>query len=392
MFSKTAKRVATGLFASVLAVALVAAPASARLKVTTLHFDFNTPGALATDFTTYVATGTLVQGANGGIGDSGSIQPDQVNRTNAVVEPNANYTLGPIGAKYVFSGFMKSEGSSGYSGFGFTALDNNSTNVCDCVADGVFRPNDAFGVSVHGGGWELHNGSVDYSGSWNGSGGTLTDVKTFNNGDLIGNATVSPDLWYKLVFSLTKTSATDFTVRFEVWAANADGTLRSSTADAIFEKTGLQNAGISAATELSSYINFSGYRMTKFDNFATEVTGATIKGAPAGSVSGLDPVTPKSVKSTVSGFWGDSSFVNGAITKGLKKAASTPSTITAVTCTGTTASAKATAADKKLALNRAKNACAFIKTLAPSAKVTTVAKPATGTAGSNRAVIVEITR
>lgn len=388
------KRIGAGVLASSLAlVAFTATTAeAARLKVSTLTFDFNTPGALATDFSTYIQSGTLVQSATDGLAGSGSISPDQVNQTNATVQPNANYSMGPIGSKYTFSGFMKSQGSSGYSGFGFTALDNTAANVDDSIA-GVFRPLDAFGVSVHGGGWELHNGADNYEGNWAGSGGTATDVKTFSGGDLIGNASVSPDNWYKIVFVLNKTAATKFSVRFEVWAANADGTLRSNEADAIFEKADLSNPGISAATELSSYINFSGYRMTQFDNFQTTVVGAKISGAPAGSVTEEpDPVTPTAGKKTVSGFFGDSWWINGKVTKGLKALATSPSAITAIKCTGTTAGTKATPFDKKLALNRATAACAFLKKLAPSAKVTTAAKPATGKSYSNRAVIVEITR
>lgn len=399
MNTKSFKRAVT--ITSVIAISVAAimgsaADAAPRLKVSTLSFDFNTPGALASDFSTYLDTGTLIQSANGGIDDTGAIAPDPLNSTNATVQPNANYSMGPVGAKYNFSGYMRSLGNSGYSGFGFTSLDNTSDNVCGCVANGVFRPKDAFGISVHGGGWELHNGSVDYSGSWSGSGGLATDLKTFD-GDLIGNTSVSPSSWYKLVFILEKTSTTEFSVHFEVWAANADGSLINPTYEAAFEKTGLVNSTINSATELSSYINFSGWRMTQFDNFSTTVVGSKITGAPAGSLTEEPDPEPETNGGTtttkkITGFYGDSSFVNPTVAKRIKAQLKSPSTITAVTCTGSTSGTKATAFDKKLALARATAACKIVKSIAKSATIKVVAKPAAGNSPNARAVTLAITR
>lgn len=291
------KRAAGTAIASTIALAAILVPSvaadAARLKVSTLVFDFNTAGNLANDFTSYVAAGTLDQTADGGIGNTGAIAPaGNGTNTNAVVEPNANYSMGPVGAKYTFTGYMKSEGSSGYSGFGFTTLDANASGVDDTKGSMVFRPHDALGISVHGGGFIFHNGDVDYEGGWTGASGDITTVVAYDpskypgaGGDLIGDANVSPDLWYKIIYSIEKTSATNFKSRVEVWPARVDGTLLYTTASAIFEVATQSNQAISASTELASYINFNGYRMTKFDNFSTTVVGAKISGAPAGSVT-----------------------------------------------------------------------------------------------------------
>lgn len=103
------------------------------------------------------------------------------------------------------------------------------------------------------------------------------------------------------------------------------------------------------------------------------------------------PAPAANVATKVSGFYGDSSWVNPDLAKKLAKLVTSPSTITKVVCTGTTASTKATNADKKLALARATNACNYIKSIAKKAKFTVIAKPATGADYSNRAVLVEVT-
>lgn len=295
MKNTIAKRIANGLLASAIAAVAITAPSvaanAARLKVSTLNFDFNTAGNLANDFTTYVDTsypGNLVQSPNGGIGDTGAIAADDSLRTYGVIEPNANYTMGPVGAKYVFSGYMKSIGGSGYSGFGFTTLDATANNV-EQVNGSSFRPTDALGISVHGGGFIFHNGADDYSGSWSQSGdnGNIHTVTAYaGNGDLLDDQNPEvPDHWYKIIYSISKTSSTKFTSRVEVWPSSADGTLLNTTASAIFEVADQVNPVINNSSELASYINFSGYRVTRFDNFSTKVVGATITGAPAGSVT-----------------------------------------------------------------------------------------------------------
>lgn len=291
--SKALKFAAAATVAIVAISAPTAAANAARLKVSILNFDFNTAGNLSNDFTTYIDSGTpgtITQSANGGINDSGAISAtDDGSATNAVVEPNANYSMGPVGAQYVFSGFMKSTGGSGYSGFGFTTLEANAQNVgTTSGSSGVFKPADALGISVHGGGFIFHNGATDYEGGWDqGSDSNgIHAVKAYTDGgDLIGDPASNSSLWYKVVYSIKKTSSTQFTGRVEVYFANADGTLVSPTAKAIFEVPGMVNSTVNNSTELASYINFSGFRVTKFDSFSTKVIGANITGAPSGSVT-----------------------------------------------------------------------------------------------------------
>ena len=104
------------------------------------------------------------------------------------------------------------------------------------------------------------------------------------------------------------------------------------------------------------------------------------------------PSSSGSTVHKVTGFYGDSSWINPVVASGLKAKATPAKGISAITCTGTTSGAKVTNFDKKLALARATAACAYLKKLAPAATIKVVAKPATGSAATNRAVLLEITR
>ena len=275
-------RLATAISLAVVATLTPATMASAS-GTSTLNFNFDTAGQLNKDFTHYVSYGTVDQSSNGGINDTGAITTHDES-AGAVFQPKASYTIGPVGSTYSFAALMRSVGNGGYSGFGFTATTPSAGNDTDQY--GPFRPVDALGVSVHGGGFVFHNGNIDTNGSWQSGGGDVNQITAYNDFDLLNSG--SPDKWYKIIYTITRSSETEFTTRVEVWSANADGTLiRPGGADAIYEMVNQENATILNSTRLYSYISFSGYRVTFFDNFQTTVSGgAEIVGAPAGSVTG----------------------------------------------------------------------------------------------------------
>ena len=237
-----------------------------------IFYDFNATGSLASNFDDYVSqnSGTIEQSANGGIGDSGAIHAPWA--ADAVYTTKSTYSIGPIGSTYTFSAFMKSVGNSGYSGVGFTASTANS----DAETRYPFRPADALGVSVHGGGFVLHNGATDASGNWdadNSSAG-ITTVTRANIFDLLNSG--SSDNWYKIVFKLTRDSQTTFDARVEVWPSDANGNLlRPNAADAIFEWLDISNPDLISAPAIHSYINFSGYRVEYFDNYQVQLGGGS---------------------------------------------------------------------------------------------------------------------
>jgi hypothetical protein len=186
---------------------------------------------------------------------------------------------------------MKSVGNSGYSGMGFTALEPSASNG----SGNPYRPTDALGVSVHGGGFVFHVGATDHNGSWGSSASSpMVAVKQSAIGDLLNSG--SPDQWYKVVLKIVRDSSTTFDMRLEVWPSDASGTLlRPTEADAIFEINNQTASGLLAAPSISSYINFSGYRVTSFDNNSVELGGGSSVIAPGA------PVVLSSSASTVSG-------------------------------------------------------------------------------------------
>ena len=249
---------------------------------TTLSFDFNTAGQLDNEFNSYISSGTVDQSIDGGISNTGSISTHD-GAADAVFQPKAKYSIGPVGSSYSFAAFMKSVGNSGYSGFGFTATTPSADTVG--ATGGPFRPSDALGVSVHGGGFVFHNGPVDTDGNWSSDNAGMTTVQTASIGDLLNNG--SPDNWYKIVFTIKRVSDLAFDMQVDVYPAQADGTLISQSSAASFKMVNQESPALLSATNIYSYINFSGHRVTNFDGFATTVAGGVVvEGAPAGSLSG----------------------------------------------------------------------------------------------------------
>lgn len=279
----------------------VSLPVTAAIASTSVYYSFNEAGQLDAAFNGVGPQVNLVsQAATGGIGDSGSIAVP-LSGVNAVYTTKSSYSLGPVGSTYTFSAFIKSEGNSGYSGVGFTTASPATASTVT-----VYRPDNALGVSVHGGGFEFHNGPTNYSGSWGGaSGGALTAVKPSTCSDLINNNTDcgSPDKWFKFVFRIDRVSETLYTMRVEVWPANADGSLRfPDEATSIWEVRNIAADHITNAPSIYSYINFSGTRVTRFDDYRIDLGGgATIVEAGAPVVLTQGPASEASGAVTLAG-------------------------------------------------------------------------------------------
>ena len=255
-------------------------PASASLSVS---YDFNTADSLLADFN-MVGTG-VSQSATGGINDSGAILAP--GSADAVFSSKSSYSLGPVGSTYVFETFLQSVGNSGYSGVGFTAASPANASS----AGGVYRPSDAIGISVHGGGYVFHNGGTDVFGNWGSNTAGITTIKASSIGDLLNSG--SPEKWYKIVFVIVRDSLTTFDTRVEVWSASSTGALlRPEEADAIFEWQNITNNALVGAPAIYSYINFSGDRVRHFDNFSVNLSGgATVveNGAPVVLTTSAQP-------------------------------------------------------------------------------------------------------
>jgi hypothetical protein len=256
---------------SITLIVLLSGMSQLNAQTSTLY-DFNTTGQLGDLFNGTGATGSVTQVTTGGIGNTGAITVP-LSSTNAIFATKEGYSLASVGSTYTFESFIKSEGNNGYSGVGFTA-----SSPATASTSFVYRPNDALGVSVHGGGFVFHNGATDYSGSWGTtySSGAITTIKASTCVDLINNNTAcgSPDKWFRIVFKVTIKASSTFDMRVEVWPADSDGTIRfPSEANAIFEVREISNTTISNTPIIYSYFNFSGVRITHFDNYAVNLTG-----------------------------------------------------------------------------------------------------------------------
>lgn len=240
---------------------------SASTAAGSVSYDFNTAGDLVGKFNSYVTapTSSVSQSATGGIGGTGAINAP--GNANAVFASKDSYTISN-GSTYTFTSFLQSIGNSGYSGMGFTSLLPGSANVRSFP---VFRPSDAIGVSVHGGGFEFHNGATNTSGSWNADNAGITTITKSSLPDLLNSGSVSD--WYKVVLKISITSATTFDMRVEIWPSDSSGTLlNTSAADAIFELPN-QSSTLLSEPSISSYVNFSGDRVRYFDNYSVDLTG-----------------------------------------------------------------------------------------------------------------------
>jgi len=293
--TSTPRSISSKYVASVLLAILFSSGVTASSASTSVSYDFNTPGQLASEFNSYVAAGTLEQSLTGGLDNSGAIRPitgDSNATSTAVFASKASYSIGPVNSSYTFTSYMKSVGNSGYSGMGFTALQPGASNGSGYP----YRPNDALGVSVHGGGFVFHVGATDHNGSWGSSvSSPMVAVKRSSIGDLLNSGSPA-DKWYKVVLKIVRDSSTTFDMRVEVWPSDASGVLlRPAEADAIFEINNQTASGLLSAPTISSYINFSGYRVTSFDNNSVELAGGSSVISPGA------PVVLSSTASTISG-------------------------------------------------------------------------------------------
>lgn len=275
LFKRTprSRALTMGALATVAAIVLAPLASTSAMAASTFTYDFNTAGDLTSLFDSYVSSGSVGQSAAGGISGSGAINAP--GEANAVFATKAKFGIGPIGSVYNFSAYIQSVGNAGYSGVGFTALTPSSTNARKVTA---YRPIDALGISLHGGGFIFENGSTDTPGTW-------ADSADHNGIHVVKSAWStllndgSPTDWYKIIFSATRTSETGFDTRVEIWPSDAAGVVSQSAA-AIFEMAGVQAPGLLGTSDISSFINFSGNRAHYFDNYGVTVANDPIANDP----------------------------------------------------------------------------------------------------------------
>ncbi len=293
-------RQAFTVVAALVATLFVGAPAS--WASVSLSYNFNTPGEVDANFNKYVASGSITQANSGGIGGSGAIN---LTTANAVYATKKAFSIGPVGSTYVFTTFMQSIGNSGYSGMGFTST-APSAGTAGSDSHGVFRPNDALGLSVHGGGFEFHDGVASESGGgWTqtGTNSGVTAITSSPIGDLLNNGS-SVD-WYKVVLTAERDSATTFDLNMKVFPTDVNGNTLDTNGNASTSPSAEFTFNDRTATDLINapviyaYFNFSGTRVYNYDNFSVNL---------GGGASVVDPGFPVVLTSGVTATGGTLSF------------------------------------------------------------------------------------
>ena len=333
----TTMRLALAVVATLVATLFVGAPAS--WASVSLSYDFNTAGQVDANFNKYVASGSITQASSGGIGDSGAIN---LTTADGVYASKKAFSIGPVGSTYVFTAFMQSSGNSGYSGMGFTSA-APSAGTAGYDSHGVFRPNDALGLSVHGGGFEFNDAATSVSGDWvqTGTNSGVTAVTSSPIGDLLNNGSAVE--WYKVVLTAERNSPTTFDMNLKVFPTDVNGNTLNTSGSASTSPSAEFNFNDRVATDLINapviyaYFNFSGTRVYNYDNFSVNL---------GGGASVIDPGFPVVLTSGVTATGGTLSF-DGDVTsdggeaiteRGFVYSSSTEPTTsdTKVTQTGTT--------------------------------------------------------
>ena len=255
----------TGLaFTTVLPAAVTAAYAS-----TSLNYDFNTSGTLASDFNSFVGSGSITEVASGGLANSGAISVPS--GSAGVFTTKTSYSMGPVGSNYHFASYMNIVGTNGYGGMGFTASPvptvSNTSN-----SNGPLAPSDALGISVHGGGFVFHNGATAYTGLWSSSnnGGSVTTDHASTTIQLLDS-----NPWWKVIFNVTRRGATTFDMQVEVWPTDTAGVVIPNSDYAIMSVNGITSSTIANAPSINTYFNFSMDRVRYFDNYSVNLQGGS---------------------------------------------------------------------------------------------------------------------
>lgn len=242
---------------------------AASFASTSLSYDFNTSGTLAANFNSYVGAGSITEVATGGLNNSGAINVPS--GSAGVFTTKTSYSMGPVGSVYDFVSYMYIDGSNGYGGMGFTA--NSTPSVSNTSSSsGPLVPNDALGISVHGGGFIFHNGGSAYTGVWtsNSNSAPVSAGHTATSGQLLNT-----NPWWKVFFKVTRQSATTFDLLVEVRPTDTAGVVNASADYAIMSANGVTSNAIANAASINTYFNFSMDRVRYFDNYQVSLAGGS---------------------------------------------------------------------------------------------------------------------
>jgi hypothetical protein len=234
----------------------------------TTSFNFNS----STDLTNFnkfegINGNVITYSSSGGISNTGAIDIPQGPLHNVNISVQRHYSAAvytyknsfdnsSVGNVYTSTGYFKNvDEDGGRGGFGITSTPNPTVSNFD-YGNPFFdygNPPVAIGVTFHGGGFDWVNDGV-------------YENLNFSS---FGGSNISGTNWYKIKLTITKLSASNYDMVFEVWRSDESGNIVDGT---YFTKIKtVTNSTISASSNVYPYFSFTQDRFRKFDNFT--ITG-----------------------------------------------------------------------------------------------------------------------
>jgi len=196
----------------------------------------------ATDLTdNFVSLYNLfADGGTSGLGNTAGVQNSFVGYDYSNVDLwTLQYGI-PAGVTRTVSAFFYNGSSDGgYGGLGFSTSASNSWSGCGEAQTGL-------GMITHAGGGFFVNEGVE----------TTVDY---------GGDQLAADQWYKITFSVTLTGANTYDLDYQIYNADAGGTVGSLVTEQV--QHGVVNASFGAATTYYAYFTACASRFPVIDNF-----------------------------------------------------------------------------------------------------------------------------
>lgn len=218
----------------------------------TVLSNLNSSAQLSSDFTAGFSNDPWTHATTGGLGGSGCASIPQDN--DVTMTSTTGYAT-QVGGTYTIGAYFYNVWNSGYGALGFSNLSNGNP-----IAMG--NPDNAIGISIHGGGGE----HVGFIGSTNGQ------SATWGNGDL------ASDAWFYAQTTLTFTAVDAYSLTTNIWNSDSNGVLGSLRATDTVTGT-LDSSYTLAESHMATiypYIGTSGSRFTKVDNIGTSSSTAPV--------------------------------------------------------------------------------------------------------------------
>ena len=246
----------SGAFSFLIGLFTFSNQANAQVLVT-----FDNPSDLTDNFASTV--GSFSVGGTLGISGTSAVQNPYLGYVYSQVDLWTLKTGIPVsGTTFNVSAYFYNNSDGGFGGLGFATANSNAPVGNGETASGL-------GMLTHAGGGYFTNDAVespvDYSGD------QLVD-----------------GFWYKIVFSATLTAPNTYTLDYQIWNSDANGTTGTMVTEQT--ATSVSNTTFGSASVIYPYFSADASRMSQIDNFSAPqaplpIQLASLTAAPSGGSS-----------------------------------------------------------------------------------------------------------